>query len=66
MNSDFVKLSDPEECPRCFAHRFRVIDSRRRKNYRRKIHRCKECGQKWEAFLSTIDPRRVHPSNYAT
>lgn len=57
-----MKLRDPEECPQCHAvGRFRVIDSRRRKKgYRRRVHRCRECGRKWEAFLTTIDPKTIH------
>jgi len=55
-----VKLRDPETCPRCQATgRFRVIDSRRRAGYRRKILRCRECGQKWPAFFTLVDPRRA-------
>lgn len=61
-----TKLRDPEECPDCHAiGRFRVVDSRRRGRrkfgkYRRKVHRCCECGRRWEVFLSTIDPKRVY------
>jgi hypothetical protein len=61
-----TKLRDPEECSACHAiGRFRVVDSRRRGSlkygkYRRKVHRCRECGYKWEVFVSTIDPKRVY------
>lgn len=53
-------LRDPEECPSCRSvGRFRVISSRRRRGYRRKVLRCRECGQKWPAFFTSIDPRRA-------
>lgn len=55
-----MKLRDPEECPDCHAVRhFRVVSSRRRVGYRRKILRCKECGCRWQAFFTSIDPRRA-------
>lgn len=56
-----MKLKDPEECPHCrTVGRFRVVDSRRRRRgFRRKVHRCKECGQRWSVFLSVIDPERA-------
>lgn len=55
-----MRLRDPEECPDCNAVRkFRVVSSRRRRGYRRKILRCRECGAKWPAFFTSIDPRRA-------
>jgi transcriptional regulator NrdR family protein len=60
-----VKLRDPEQCPSCKCRRYRVIDSRRRGSerigyYRRRVHRCRECGHKWQAFLNTINPKHVN------
>jgi predicted Zn finger-like uncharacterized protein len=54
-----MRLKDPEQCPSCNARRFRVVSSRRRAGYRRKVLRCKECGAKWPAFFTVIDPRRA-------
>lgn len=61
-----TKLRDPEECPSCHAvKRFRVVDSRRRGSerkgfYRRRVHRCRDCGTKWPAFVSAINPTHVY------
>lgn len=54
-----MQLRDPEACPRCHVRRSRVIDSRRRRGYRRRLHRCRICGQVWPVFSSVIDPRRA-------
>lgn len=54
-----TKLRDPEICPTCHR-KGRVIDSRRRVGYRRRVHRCGSCKVTWESFQSTINPRRVH------
>jgi len=53
-----VKLRDPETCPNGHA-KHRVIDSRKRKGFRRKVLRCRICGAEWKAFFSLIDPRKV-------
>jgi predicted Zn finger-like uncharacterized protein len=61
-----MKLRDPEQCPSCKAvKRFRVVDSRRRGSdkmgyYRRRVHRCRECGHKWHAYLNSINPKHVN------
>jgi uncharacterized Zn finger protein len=56
-----MRLKDPDTCPSCGAvGRFRVIESRRRRaGYRRRVHRCRECGTRWPAFVTMIDPRRA-------
>lgn len=53
-----MKLRDPETCPHGHA-KARVIDSRKRKGFRRKMLRCQICGAKWPAFFSLIDPRKI-------
>jgi transposase-like protein len=60
-----VTLRDPEVCPACKADRqYRVIESKRRKGYRRRVHRCHRCGFKWPVFITTIDPRNLHSRPY--
>jgi uncharacterized Zn finger protein len=55
-----MKLRDPETCPHCKAvQRYRIIESRRRVGYRRRVYCCRECGTRWPAFVTLIDPRRA-------
>lgn len=53
-----MKLRDPETCPNGHA-KPRVIDSRKRKGFRRKRLRCRICGAEWAAYFSLLDPRKV-------
>jgi hypothetical protein len=53
-----TSLRDPETCPRCKIQG-RVIDSKKRVGYRRRLYRCRTCKVTWPAFLSIINPRRV-------
>lgn len=55
-----MHLRDPETCPRGHT-RYRVIDSRKRRGFRRKMHRCLICKIRWPVYLSIIDPRTVPP-----
>lgn len=56
-----MKLRDPDVCPA--GHRkTRIIDSKRRIGYRRRIHRCCICGLRWPSFQSLINPKYVHLS----
>lgn len=61
-----MTVRDPEICPKCGGSKFRVIDSRKRGSkrmrYRRRMQRCSDpaCGQKWPAFLTTINPKHVY------
>lgn len=53
-----MNLRDPETCPRGHAKPL-VLDSRKRKGFRRKLLKCRICGAEWPAFFSLIDPRKV-------
>jgi transcriptional regulator NrdR family protein len=54
-------LRDYELCPKCHG-KGRVVDSRKRKGYRRRMHRCRTCKIAWPSFQSVINPRRVSPA----
>lgn len=51
---------DPECCAKC-GKKARVIESKKRIGYRRRVHRCAECKVTWNTYQSTINPRLVKP-----
>ena len=61
-------LRDPELCPRC-QWDGEVIDSRKRKGYRRRVHRClnRNCRHQWKSYQTTLNPRYIREAwNHAT
>ena len=53
-----IRLPDPEDCRTCHC-KGRVIDSRRRRGYRRRRHECPACGHRWSTYQTRLNPRRV-------
>lgn len=53
-----MTLPDPERCRQC-GGKGRVLNSRKRRGFRRRVRYCAPCDHRWNSYESIVDPREL-------